>query len=122
MHVTVISWCNDSAERESAEAAARAGDESAVRAGAEAAARAGAEAAARAGAELAARAGAESAARAGAESAARAGADFVDYLKLNFSMLYHLFILLRACTQWDKVIGCVCQYYVCDEKNTKMLQ
>ena len=114
MHVTVISWCNGSAERESAEAAARAGDESAVRAGAEAAARAGA--------ESAARAGAESAARAGAESAARAGADFVDYLKLNFSMLYHLFILLRACTQWDKVIGCVCQYYVCDEKNTKMLQ
>ena len=106
MHVTVISWCNDSAERESAEAAVRAGDESAVRAGAEATARAGA----------------ESAARAGAESAARAGADFVDYLKLNFSMLYHLFILLRACTQWDKVIGCVCQYYVCDEKNTKMLQ
>ena len=35
MHVTVISWCNDSAARAGAESAARAGAESAARASAE---------------------------------------------------------------------------------------
>ena len=35
MHVTVISWCNDSAARPGAELAARAGAESEARAGVE---------------------------------------------------------------------------------------